>query len=227
MGSSPSKINAILNNTKIKDKYNSFPSISSNSKLDNKTTFLVKIQTDNFEIKDKENISTQTNSNLLEENDEINGKKKRRKYLPDLIRDKIFKNFNKMLFNWINSSKNKNDNINIIQYSLKKNNKENISQAMNKLLKELFVLDINDINQIDNELLKQKLELKYEDVYKIFISDHSTININEELFKNFSFLNDFLRNLEKTEKEDYINKVKEIALRYDDWKNKKIHLFKK
>ena len=48
MGSSPSKINSILNKTTIKDKYNSFPSISSNSKLDNKTTFLVKIQTDNF-----------------------------------------------------------------------------------------------------------------------------------------------------------------------------------
>ena len=98
---------------------------------------------------------------------------------------------------------------------------------MNKQLKELFLLDINDINQIDNELLKQKLELKYEDVYKNFISGSYTINLDEELYENFQFLDDFLRNMMNTEEEEYINKVKKIALRYDDWKNKKIHLFKK
>ena len=209
------------------DVQSNIQNISSN-KLNNTTTDLTIIKIENFEVHFKENNSTQTESSPLSDMiDEIPSKKKTRKYSPDLIRDKIFKNFNKILYNWIYSSKNENDNINIIQYNLEKNNKKCISQAMNKQLKELFLLDINDINHIDNELLKQKLELKYEDVYKNFISESCKININEELYKNFQFLDDFLRNMMNTEEEEYINKLKKIALRYDDWKNKKIHLFKK
>lgn len=155
--------------------------------------------------------------------------KKKRKDSPDDIRPKIFNYFNKMIYFWISSTKNLNSDIEIIQYSLEKNNKQCIAQQMNKLLKELFVSqdNINNIEQIDNKLLKDKLNLKYEKAYKYFISGPNEIKGKEELFENFSFLEDYLKNLEKKESKEYISKVKEVATRYDEWKDKKVHLFKK
>ena len=134
-----------------------------------------------------------------------------------------------MIYFWISSTKNLNSDIEIIQYSLEKNNKQCIAQQMNKLLKELFVSqdNINNIEQIDNKLLKDKLNLKYEKAYKYFISGPNEIKGKEELFENFSFLEDYLKNLEKKESKEYISKVKEVATRYDEWKDKKVHLFKK
>jgi hypothetical protein len=54
--------------------------------------------------------------------DKIN--KKKRKDSPDLIRSKLFNYFNKMLFNWIVSSRDKNDKAIIQQYYLKQNKKK-------------------------------------------------------------------------------------------------------
>ena len=52
-----------------------------------------------------------------EENKEIvNNKQKKRKDDADLMRDKIFKYFNKMVYNWIKNTKNNNDKINIYHF---------------------------------------------------------------------------------------------------------------
>ena len=47
-----------------------------------------------------------------------------------------------------------------------KNNKEDIISFMNKKLKELFVQnkETDNLNELKSELLKQKIETKYEDV---------------------------------------------------------------
>ena len=187
----------------------------------------------NFQIQtNKKNASTQTDPKFLyieEEKDtiELNTNYfKTRKDSPDLIRDKIFKFFNKMLYEWILSTKTSKDDIEIIRYSFK-NNKKFIVESMKKYLKELFVKEnqISAVNKINNELLKNKLERKYEDLYKIFISEQNA-NIGN-FYDNFKFLKDFLKDMEeKNEKKEYIDKVKDIALRYEEWKGKKIHFSK-
>ena len=119
-------------------------------------------------------------------------------------------------------SKTNNSDIKIKKFQFEKNNKKYISEAMNKNLKDLFISE-NEINKIDSGVLRQKLEFKYENIYKLFISE--TINPTESnhLLENFKFLNDFLKELElKKEKLDYILKVKNVALSYDIWKDKKI-----
>ena len=174
----------------------------------------------------KEDASIQTESNALfkkEENFPIKTIEiKSRKYSPDLIRDKLFKYFNNILFYWLMKSKTNNSDIKIKKFQFEKNNKKYISEAMNKNLKDLFISE-NEINKIDSGVLRQKLEFKYENIYKLFISE--TINPTESnhLLENFKFLDDFLKELElKKEKLDYILKVKNVALSYDIWKDKKI-----
>ena len=190
-------------------------------------------KSNNFQTQtNKKNASTQTDPKFLyieEEKDtiELNTNYfKTRKDSPDLIRDKIFKFFNKMLYEWILSTKTSKDDIEIIRYSFK-NNKKFIVESMKKYLKELFVKEnqISAVNKIKNELLKNKLERKYEDIYKIFISEQNA-NIGN-FYDNFKFLKDFLKDMEeKNEKKEYIDKVKDIALRYEEWKGKKIHFSK-
>ena len=199
----------------------------------NYNNFNVEQKSNNFQIQtNRKNASTQTDPKLLyieEEKDtiELNTNYfKTRKDSPDLIRDKIFKFFNKMLYEWILSTKTSKDDIEIIRYSFK-NNKKFIVESMKKYLKELFVKEnqISAVNKINNELLKNKLERKYEDIYKIFISEQN-INIGN-FYDNFKFLKDFLKDMEeKNEKKEYIDKVKDIALRYEEWKGKKIHFSK-
>ena len=179
----------------------------------------------------KKEISVQTESKALYEQEEnnliiINKIKinKSRKDSADLIRDKLFKYFNNILYYWIIYSKS--ENIDIKKYQFEKNNKKCIAEAMNKYLKELFI-SINEINKIDNNILKQKLDYKYEDIYNIFISEPEESIKNKKLFKNFKYLKDFLKELElKKESEDYILKVKNVALSYEEWKNKKIKIYK-
>lgn len=199
----------------------------------NYNNFNIEQKSNNFQIQtNRKNASTQTDPKLLyieEEKDtiELNTNYfKTRKDSPDLIRDKIFKFFNKMLYEWILSTKTSKDDIEIIRYSFK-NNKKFIVESMKKYLKELFVKEnqISAVNKINNELLKNKLERKYEDIYKIFISEQN-INIGN-FYDNFKFLKDFLKDMEeKNEKKEYIDKVKDIALRYEEWKGKKIHFSK-
>lgn len=195
---------------------------------------------DLFILNNKKDESTQTEPNYLyiEEEDDIPIMtndlipNKKRKYSPDLIRDKIFKYFNKKLFFWISISKTKEDNIDIISYQFEKNNKKYIIEAMNKSLKELFIPKnkIEEIKNINNELLKYKLDFKYEKIYKIFICDSNKINPKdylENFLDKFEFLDDFLVSMKGKETEEYIGKVKAIALNYENWKNKKMHFSKK
>ena len=131
-----------------------------------------------------------------------------------------------MLYDWISKTKTSSDNIEIVRYNFK-NNKKFILESMNKYLKELFVKEkqIAEVNNIKNDLLKNKLERKYEELYKIFIKDEN-INMGN-FYDNFKFLKDFLKEMEaKNEKKEYIEKVKDIALRYEEWKDKKIHFSK-
>ena len=215
----PNNTNPLINNiyNKIEDFYE-----------ENKTNEL-------FFKNNKQDQSTQTEPNALyiEEDDdpiitnEIKVNKKR-KYSPDLIRDKIFKHFNKMLFNWIIKSKKDNDEIDIISYQFEKNNKQCILESMSKCLKELFISknQIKEIQNINNELLKYKLEFKYEELYKIFISEPNQIkteNYVDNFLDNFHLLGSFLELLKGKETLEYISKVKDIALNYEKWKNKKIH----
>ena len=59
-------------------------------------------------------------------------KKKKRKNDTDLIRNKIFNHFNKVIYNWLIISKNDRDKIEIIQYRPEKLNKELISTLMSQ-----------------------------------------------------------------------------------------------
>ena len=193
---------------------------------------------DFFIKKNKKDESTQTEPNALyikEEDIPITTNEvkenKKRKFSPDLIRDKIFKHFNKMLFNWISKTKNDDDNIDIISYQFEKNNKQCILESMNKSLKELFISEnqIEELQNINNELLISKLKFKYEEIYKIFISEPEQINPEnyvDNFLDNFQVLRDFLETLKGKETKEYISKVKDIALNYEKWKNKKMHFSK-
>ena len=236
---SPGKENSQFNNESF-SKTNINISIYNNSNsfinnINNIDDLCEEKKTNDFYItNNKKDKSTQTEPNALyfEEEDIpiiINElKNKQRKNSPDLIRDKIFKFFNKKLFHWILESKTDNDKIDIISYQFEKNNKQCILKAMNKYLKELFISknQIEEVQNIKNELLKYKLEFKYEDIYKIFICDRKEVKPEkylEHFLDKFEFLGDFLKSLEVKETKEYINKTKDIALNYEKWKNKKMH----
>ena len=156
--------------------------------------------------------------------DKIN--KKKRKDSPDLIRSKLFNYFNKMLFNWIISSKDKKDKAIIQQYCLKQNKKDNIREVMAKKLKDIFKPKIS-LEQITNELLLKKLDSKYETLFDYFISDGNISDENKDFLKNFTFLNNYLETLRSNESNEYINRVREVAQNYNLWLEKKVHLFKR
>ena len=212
--SSKNNPNAILtNNVKYIKKYNCLSTNEINY-------FFIK--------NNREDTSIQTESSALFEKEENFPIKtieiKTRKYSSDLIRDKLFKYFNNILFYWLMKSKTNNSDVNIKKFQFEKNNKKCISEAMNKKLKDLFVSE-NEINKIDNGVLRQKLEFKYEYIYKLFISETRNSTESDDLLENFKFLDDFLKELElKKEKLDYILKVKNVALSYDIWKDKKIKI---
>ena len=172
---------------------------------------------------------TQTSFNeLFKEEEEEDEPKSKRKISPDLIRDKIFNYFNKMIYIWLIT---KNKNIEINQYSFKKNNKTIISETFNKSLKDLFIskTQVNDLDKTINKLLKNKVNLKYEEAYKMFIYgvDKNEKDKKKEFLENFPFLEDFLKQMEGKENNEYISRVREVATRYHEWIDKKIHLFKK
>ena len=196
-------------------------------------------QNKNINIKNVELVdhSTQTDYNELyiEENEEEktepenpqNQTKKIRKYDTDLIRNKIFNHFNKMLYKWLlNTQPNDNNKAEIKQYHLVKINKDIISSLMDKYLKDLY-LSHNSIDKISNKLLKNKLEYKYQILYDFFISGTHNINKDTEFFTNFTFLNNYLDKLRKKEDDEYIEKVKTVAMEYKQWLGGKAHLFKK
>ena len=153
-------------------------------------------------------------------------KKKKRKNDTDLIRNKIFNHFNKVIYNWLIISKNDQDKIEIIQYRPEKLNKELISTLMGHKIKELFVQK-NSSNIIINNLLKKKLEYTYQELYNYFISDKENINEEKEFLNDFFYLKNYIESLKGKEDENYINRLKTIALEFDKWKDKKVHLFKK
>jgi DNA-binding protein H-NS len=64
-------------------------------------------------------------------------------------------------------------------------------------------------------------------LFDYFISDGNISNENKEFLKNFTFLNNYLETLRKDESEEYINKVREVAQKYNSWLEKKVHLFKR
>jgi hypothetical protein len=180
-------------------------------------------------------IGTQTNFSRLYEIEE-KLIKKNRIYQADLIRDKIFTFFNGMIFDWLTSTKNEKDcDLDIINFRFSKNNKECINDSMNKRLKELFLYPKKDLEeklkQINNELLKYKLELEYKYIYNIFISNKDSIKENEEFLKNFVLLDEYIEQLKLNPKfeqnQEYITRLKKVALNYNEWKDKKVHLFKK
>jgi len=152
--------------------------------------------------------------------------KRKRKNCTDLIRSKLFNYFNKMLYNWIISSKDQNDKAIIQQYYLKQNKKDNIKEVMGKKLKDIFIPK-NSIEQITNELILKKLDSYYKTLFDYFISDGNISNENKEFFKNFTFLNNYLEALRRDESEDYINRVRTVAEKYDSWLGQKVHLFKR
>ena len=195
-----------------------------NNNINNKTE-----KTNDCENKRYIDKSTQTSfKELYKEEEEEDEPKSKRKISPDLIRDKIFNYFNKMLYIWLIT---KNNNIEINQFSFEKNNKKIISETLNKTLKDLFISKshVNDLDNTTNKILKDKVKLKYEDAYKMFISevDKNEKDKKNEFYENFSFLEDFLKQMEDRENDKYISRVREVATRYHEWIDKKIHLFKK
>ena len=194
-------------------------------------------ETDHFEIKGKSTreIGTQTNFNYLYKEEE-KLIKKNRKYQADLIRDKIFKFFNKMIYNWLKSPEKEkdNDDIVILNFHFQKNNKSYINDSMNKLLKDLFIYPEKDleekIKKINNDLLKYKLGLGYKYVYNIFTSNKVEIKESEEFLKGFVFLDEYIEQLKEKEKyeknDEYFVRLKTVALNYNDWKDKKARLWK-
>ena len=219
--------NIFNNNNLTLDRTVKFYVMMKNPKIDawTQTNYKLLYQKEEKKEKDKNEDN--------EENKEIvNNKQKKRKDDADLMRDKIFKYFNKMVYNWIKNTKNNNDKINIYHFIFK-NNKTTINECMNKQLKNLFLKEIDGkldqkLKQINNNLLIKKLEYKYEDIYKLFISQKEKINKSEELLKDFYFLDDFLEELKKKKEDDeYLSRLKEVALHYDKWKDKKTHLWGK
>ena len=214
-----------INKSNIKEKYNN--------------NNLIFKENDHFEIKGKStrDIGTQTNFSYLYKVEE-KIIKKNRKYQADLIRDKIFKFFNRMIYNWLRSPENEeekdNDDIVIINFHFQKNNKSNINDSMNKLLKDLFIYPAKDLEEkikhINNNLLKYKLGLGYKYVYNIFTSNKVEIKESEEFFVGFVFLDEYIEQLKNKEKyeqnDDYFERLKTVALNYNDWKDKKARLWK-
>ena len=156
----------------------------------------------------------------------LNKNKRKRKDCTDLIRSKLFNYFNKMLYKWIISSEDINDEIKIQPYCLRQNNKESIKEVMTKKLKDIF-LPKNPTEQITNKLFIKKLETNYKTLFDYFISDDNISKENEDFFKNFVFLNNYLETLKESESDEYINKVSQVAKEYESWLGKKVHLFKK
>lgn len=188
------------------------------------------------DISIKTDSSTQTDSKFQDEPDEpvdikkepknfIRKEKRKRKNSPDLIRSRIFNFLNKNIYKWISKTKRPSDNIKLYQYSLGQNNKMSISDTMDKYLKDLFVseTDKDKINQIENDLLRSKLEKKYMDIYNLFIKDKEE---NNSFTENFIFFEDYLKELEKKEDNEYIEKVRKVTFNYERWKDKKVHIDK-
>ena len=98
------------------------------------------------------------NKDDIEDSDDIQEEKidklikRKRKNCTDLIRSKLFNYFNKMLYNWIISSKDQNDKAIIQQYYLKQNKKDNIKEVMGKKLKDIFIPK-NSTEQITKSLV--------------------------------------------------------------------------
>ena len=242
--------NNSYNDMNIINNINNINNQSSNNKIIFNNNSLTLYKTDNFDLMLKQDKSTQTDYKLLyqkeekkendkkkekeEKEEKEESKQKKRKFDADLMRDKIFKYFNKMVYNWLKISENKNDKINIYYFKFK-NNKTIINECMNKQLKNLF-LDQKENNaalgqrlkKTNNKLLIEKLQYRYEDIYKLFISQKEKINETKELLDNFYFLDDFLEELKKkNENNEYLSRLKEVALNYEIWKNKKAHLWGK
>ena len=176
-----------------------------------------------YKYENKEDIEKSIEEEKI---DKLNKKKRKRKQCTDLIRSKLFNYFNRMVYNWIKSSKDKNDKIEIQQYSLKQNNKDNIKEAMSKQLKDIFIPKTST-EQITNELLIKKLDSNYKTLFDFFISDGNKNDENNEFLKNFTFLNNYLESLKGIESDEYINRVRKVAQEYDLWLGKKVHLFKR
>lgn len=159
-------------------------------------------------------------------------RKKKRKYDTDLIRNKIFIYFNKMLYSWLIKAIPDDEKKEINQISMLKINKAKIRSLMSKTLKSLFVLP-EETEKIFNDKLLQKLEYNYQTLYNLFISksnDFSKDIIFEdknELFEDFYYLDDYLEDIKKVEDKEYIGKVRKVAIEYEKWMNNKVHLFKK
>ena len=177
-----------------------------------------------YEYENKEDLEDIEDIEEEEKIDKLN--KRKRKNCTDLIRSKLFNYFNKMLYNWIISSKDKIDKSLFQQYYLKQNKKDNIKEVMEKKLKDIFIPN-NSTEQITDELIIKKLDSNYKTLFDYFISDGNISNENREFFKNFTFLNNYLETLKRDENEEYINRVRKVAKEYNLWLDKKVHLFKR
>ena len=131
-----------------------------------------------------------------------------------------------MLYNWLIKAIPDDEKKQINQISLPKINKEKIRSLMNKTLKSLFLLPEEAENKFDDRLL-QKLGYKYQELYNLFISKSNDFGIENELFQDFYYLENYLSDIRKIEDNEYINKVRKVATEYEKWMNNKVHLFKK
>lgn len=171
--------------------------------------------------------SIEENNDFLNINNLIKRKrKKKRKYDTDLIRNKIFIYFNKMLYNWLIKAIPDDEKKLINQISLIKINKEKIRSLMSKTLKSLFLLPEEAENNFDDRLI-QKLGYKYQTLYNRFISKSNDFDIDNDLFQDFYYLENYLSDIRKIEDNEYIGKVRKVAIEYEKWMNNKVHLFKK
>ena len=153
-------------------------------------------------------------------------RKKKRKYDTDLIRNKIFIYFNKMLYNWLIKAIPDDEKKQINQISLNKINKAKIRSLMSKTLKNLFLLPEEAENKFNDKLL-QKLGYKYQDLYNLFISESKDLVKDNDLFQDFFYLENYLSDIRKIEDNEYIGKVRKVATEYEKWMNNKVHLFNK
>ena len=171
--------------------------------------------------------SIEENNDFLDFNN-LNKKKrkKKRKYDTDLIRNKIFIYFNKMLYNWLIKAIPDDEKKQINQISLPKINKEKICSLMSKTLKGLVLLPEEAENEFDDKLL-HKLGYKYQELYNLFISKSNDLVIDNDLFQDFYHLENYLSDIRKIEDNEYIAKVRKVATEYEKWMNNKVHLFKK
>ena len=174
-----------------------------------------------------------TEKTIEENNDSFNinnltkkKRKKKRKYDTDLIRNKIFIYFNKMLYNWLIKAIPDDEKKQINQISLNKINKAKIRSLMSKTLKSLFLLPEEAENKFNDKLL-QKLGYKYQDLYNLFISESKDFVKDNDLFQDFFYLENYLSDIRKIEDNEYIGKVRKVATEYEKWMNNKVHLFKK